>query len=444
MRNLLVLGAALVVGCSGGKSEPSCPAAAGPTIHAGEDIATDATWTAAGRPHIVTARIDIYDDATLTIEPCAEVRIAPDVGINVGSSGGGATGGNLRAIGTAARPILFTRDGATPWSSIYVHDNGRADLVHTVLYGGGSVDSSFGASLIAVGDRVALRKNLKVDNVTIRGSRGGGFGLFSLGGFTDDSRNFTVTSNGAGGLNLAAGITDPLGLGTLPSGSYTGNALDEIEINSDPDNHVIETATWRDRGVPYHLVGIPGAHVTVAPNDGQPPITLTIEPGVELHFDPDTSFIVGAGGGGVTSRAGILVARGTATNPIVFTSASATPAAGDWEGITFRSMDPDTHVIDHVRVEYAGGDCSCALGTCTASGVPHEGAISMQAERPSSAFITNTTILESGLHGIVRAWASDEAGPDFLPTNTFTNVPGCKQTMHKALDGSCPDPPPCP
>ena len=52
---------------------------------------------------------------------------------------------------------------------------------------------------------------------------------------------------------------------------------------------------------------------------------LVIQPGVRLAFYPGTSLQVD----------GELVARGIPTQPIIFTSAQASPAPGDWNGIYF-------------------------------------------------------------------------------------------------------------
>ncbi len=82
-------------------------------------------------------------------------------------------------------------------------------------------------------------------------------------------------------------------------------------------------------------------------------VTLTIEPGVEVRFYPGTYIKV----------EGYLYAQGTQANPIVFTSDSGTPSAGDWAGIRIRETGGTTHdgsgnyvsgsLLEHVRIEYA-------------------------------------------------------------------------------------------
>ncbi|MEJ7732411.1 MAG: hypothetical protein WKG00_24800 [Polyangiaceae bacterium] len=58
----------------------------------------------------------------------------------------------------------------------------------------------------------------------------------------------------------------------------------------------------------------------------------------------------------------------------------------------------------------------------------------------------DSTIAHSASHGIDRGFLSD-IKPDFMPTNTFTEVARCKQTLPGPVDADsppCPDAPPCP
>src|SRR5688500_9266647 len=56
------------------------------TMHQGV-ISANETWTEKDSPHIIT--FDLYiDEATLTIEPCAEVRIREGYTITVGGTSG--------------------------------------------------------------------------------------------------------------------------------------------------------------------------------------------------------------------------------------------------------------------------------------------------------------------------------------------------------------------
>lgn len=66
---------------------------------------------------------------------------------------------------------------------------------------------------------------------------------------------------------------------------------------------------------------------------------------MELAFETGAALFVDGG---------TLDAQGTVADPVVFTSAHATPAAGDWDGLWVRSS-PATVVRD-AEVLYGGGN----------------------------------------------------------------------------------------
>lgn len=113
----------------------------------------------------------------------------------------------------------------------------------------------------------------------------------------------------------------------------------------------------------YTLAG--GVHV----KDG---VTLTIEAGVEVKSDPNEAVAYL-----LIEQGAKIMAEGTATDPIVFTSGADTPARGDWGGIIICGKAPinkgttataevgdvlyggsdatdDSGVLKYVRVEYTG------------------------------------------------------------------------------------------
>src|ERR1051325_5558377 len=138
MRKVLAL--ALIVACSSEVNHlpdatpepvdaaPACVAPTGAgTQH--DAVLTAETWTAATSPHVIPR--DMKITATLTIEPCAVVRVAPAATIVV------RTGGSIAAAGTASQPVTFERlDATKPWSSIATI-GGTLSFQHTRLLGGG-------------------------------------------------------------------------------------------------------------------------------------------------------------------------------------------------------------------------------------------------------------------------------------------------------------------
>jgi hypothetical protein len=215
-------------------------------------------------------------------------------------------------------------------------------------------------------------------------------------------------------------VVAPQNVDTVPVGTYTGNTLDEILLGAEV---VTASTTMHARGVPYH-VGLTGSfgELRVQANSGV--ATLAIEKGVKIRFDSGGAFVI-QNHGGATPAMGALVAVGSATEPIVLTSAATTPKPGDWNGLQFGGIPDVTNAVEFVHVEYAGRDSGSVGGSCEGTNI--RAAISLRGE-PTTPFIVNSVISDSLFDGINRGWSTPAPSVDFLATNTFTNVIGCDQT----------------
>ncbi len=423
-----------------GGAPVGCPApTAGPTRHSG-DVKDGEVWTAAGSPHIVEYDVNGRDGAVLTIEPCAEVRIAAEKRINVAAPLTPNTG-TLIAEGTPTKPIKFTSDGSERWGSIYVVAPGTARFAYATFENGGGERFNDGATIVAQGDAEPPVADpvLFVDNVTIKKSRGTGIWLQQRSTFIAGSKDLTVTESGDDEGPYPLEISEHA-IDALPTGKYTGNKKDEILIRTEGDGGAASglsaDATLHDRGVPYHMGDSEGDYFTIGASDGKL-VTLTIEPGVVMKFEPKTAFMVQHFSTELPSTA-VVRAKGTAEKPIVFTSASPTPKAGDWRGLWFGGIPQAANVLDHVRIEYAGYDCACSLLTCSGNVEEYEGAV-LFSMPPPSAFITNSVFKEIAGHAITEGFIGSLV--NFRPTNTFEGVTGCVQTM-PSHPSACPDPRP--
>jgi len=125
-------------------------------------------------------------------------------------------------------------------------------------------------------------------------------------------------------------------------------------------------------------------------------VTLSIEPGVSVKFDTTYSLEV----------AGILVARGTATDSVIFTSNAPSPQPGDWGGIKFDSTSVDAifdsldnylngSIIEFCRIEYGGegGGICCDR----ASPFIHQNFITANAVSGISCYGSSPKIVRNGI-----------------------------------------------
>ncbi|HET6582201.1 MAG TPA: hypothetical protein VFG69_02115 [Nannocystaceae bacterium] len=416
---------------------PSCPEPTdGPTMAA--DITDDTTWTAAGSPYVIDHGISIR--ATLTLEPCTEVLIGADITVTVRDAGG------IVGIGTQDEPIrIGAVDPDDPWATIHVYHGNPIVLAHATIEDGGdlgAVAPTEGAMIFAQAVDAQSSETLDFDHVTLRGSASQAIRLMDGARFSSDSSALVVTDNRSYPVNMWAN-----GLSTLPEGDYTGNDRDAIFVVGGGAAAVQEDVTLRDRGVPYVVGDEDSGTGTQLRVVGA---ALTIEPGVELRFGPGGGLHVDYGTYAGIGR-GALVAVGTAEAPIVFTSSSATPAAGDWYGVYFWNQPDPRDVISYARVEFAGGVSQIGSSACTTDNIGiHDAAIrflgtggQLVPDSPSEQIVTYTEIVASAGSGIDRGWVGEPI--EFLDTNTFVDVAQCEQSYPRPPSpGTCPDPAPCP
>ncbi len=93
--------------------------------------------------------------------------------------------------------------------------------------------------------------------------------------------------------------------------------------------------TWALSGSPFIVT----SDITI--NSG---VTLTVQPGVSVKVNQSKRILIN----------GTLIAVGTAAEPIVFTSAQATPTAGYWRSLYFTAGSSGQ--LASVTVSYGGHD----------------------------------------------------------------------------------------
>ena len=188
--------------------------------------------------------------------------------------------------------------------------------------------------------------------------------------------------------------------------------------------------TWALSQSPFRVV----THMTV--KDGA---VLTIEAGVEVRVVNRARITVGK------SNAGSLVAVGTAAQPIVFTSDTAT---GSWAGLRMQSGTLTTTRLEHVRIErsrygieLSGVPFGITLRNVSIQHVEKDG-IYFERANPILRGLTISNVGEKALHSpdstSFQLRDSTVRGALFLPTavnatlqnNTFHDLTGSRLPPH--------------
>ena len=349
----------------------------------GSNVDASATWLNHGVRYVVTDDVYIDNDATVTIEPGCTIALEADVEFYCGYAGPGS----IIAIGTAAAPITFTASTDTVpgfWQNIgfYSYTISTARLSYCRIEFGGKVSDKLGAVRVD-------QTNIKFDNNTIRKSGYHGVWVSPTGYFGDFTNN-TIAGCSQYAVHIGANHVGTLGAGN----TLTGNTKDGIEVDG---TEIDADATWLYHGVPYVVTD--DAYIDEN-------AVVTIEPGCTIALEPDAEFYVGY------SSPGGLIAEGTVTDSITFTSSVNPPSAGDWSKLAFRSYSMDSQCrLAYCNIWYGGKDdrgnvyidnslptvANCDIGYGSAYGIYLTG-----SEYPSAAQLRTDNNIHDCASGDVR------------------------------------------
>jgi hypothetical protein len=331
---------------------------------AGGSVTSDRTLTKACSPYSIRSDIDVSSNATLTIEPGVTVRFAPDTNLSIGYS----SAAKLTAVGTAADPITLTSSNATPgagdWAGVQLWSNTMNSTALgylTMDYCGSNGDACLAAS--------GVKPNrVTVDHVTFAHVGAGSDGILER----DTDSNFVISNCVFNDIpatptqQYAISVYAPSFLGIDSTNTFNGNATVQLLGGT-----VSTVAAWKNIGTTVAVTADLNVAGTTAP-------TLTLAAGSTFKFAIDTGIHIGY------ANPGKLVAVGTPTSKLTFTSLAASPGPGDWNGITVWYASSAT--ISYATISYAGADSM-------------DGAVSVISDNDTLA-IQNSTVAYSGTYGI--------------------------------------------
>ncbi|NPD47998.1 hypothetical protein [Lentimicrobium sp. S6] len=221
----------------------------------------------------------------------------------------------MEVLGTAALPVLFTSAASNPsggdWAGLHFYKGATdCNINFGIIEYAGSKDT-YGSVYIKE-TAIAFTNSIirEAANVGIRLKSEGAFSAFDKNFFTNiDSYPISVY------INNVHTIT----------GSNIYETSTGIWIENDEDFTAQGEYFWTDQGVPFYQEG-------------------TIRFGAEgegsiVHIAPGTEVLFMEGGlwdiAYWENQYATIIAEGTVEKPILFSSASNSPAAGDWKGFSF-------------------------------------------------------------------------------------------------------------
>ena len=283
----------------------------GTTTHSG-------TWVKDTIPYTITNDIIVKEGTTLTIDAGTTIQFQDGDDDLVFE-------GRLVAIGQESARIVFTsneKDKAPgQWGAVFIRNQQdfEASLINWCVFefGGG-----FRNEILSID-----RASPMIENSIFRSSRQHGITL-SASSPSISTSQFSSNLSYAMSMNVHS-------FPILNTNSATDNGSDSFGISG---GTLSESGTWNADSVPFTI-----RNDIVIANVAE----VTVKPGSTIQFaDPDDDLII----------EGTLVAQGTSSLPIHFTSDTSEKAPGQWGYIGVRESANDAKTIfEYCIIEYGGG-----------------------------------------------------------------------------------------
>ncbi len=345
----------------------------------GDVIEVDTVIRATGVPWHVEGDLVVGgpNAPTLTVEPGVRLRFSADRWLAVGLDEPGA----LETVGLRAEPVELVGGAAGRWHGVVLGPHTTStSLSHTRLtQGGGEGPNVLGCLSIDVRADAAVR----LSDVEISDCERAAIGASETAELAFEVMSGVKIANAPVGLSVRADV-----LGSIPETTFT-----DVPYNVAFGGTVREDATWVRQSIPWRVTN----DVRVR-GDATP--TLTLDEGLVLRFSADRWLEVGV------TAPGVLVTRGTASNPVMLERADNAP----WRGVVLGPRTAAGTRLRHLDLEGAG-----------AAGPNVAGCVSILSAERDRIAIEESLISNCAQAGI----AATTAGFEFsgFAANTIVSAP---------------------
>ncbi|HPO12989.1 MAG TPA: right-handed parallel beta-helix repeat-containing protein [Candidatus Hydrogenedentes bacterium] len=333
----------------------------------GEQTTSNIVWTVNSMPYVIAGWFRIGIGSSFTIEPGVNVTFTA-AGTALQSNIEVMDGGTFTVEGTASKPVHFTSFKSDPapgdWSFIQVDQGGQASFDQCrIRYAGCANSPAF----------IVKTSDVTVSNMLIEDCQYDGIQLNNVG-ISPSLSNIVVRNCVGWGIVQTAITMMPTYSNISLYDNTGGNAI--VMWAGTGGNSVSQDMHWHLCGAPYAVSG----WARFAEN-----VHLEIDPGVIVQFAPS--------GAAMQSNFELnngcsLIANGTPSQRILFTSYKSEPAMGDWEFIQFNAGSSGS--FNYCTFEYANNPLNI---------------------RTSPVTVQNSIIRSSNYQGVV---VQDNAQPVFI------------------------------
>ncbi|KPK67694.1 hypothetical protein AMJ82_10100 [candidate division TA06 bacterium SM23_40] len=273
-------------------------------------LIVDAHWS--DLPYYLSGGLYVEQGVTLTIDPGMKIVSASAVSLTVY--------GTIHADGTPSDPITFTSQFGSSdwgrWGHLGLLESSTGNIIDACIFEYGGSDNQ--GLILCQGAEAAISNSL------IRYSPNAGIRVtadadLSVTGTTFIGTEWPIRADASAFLTVAGNTAQ-------------GNVHDGISIQGTAANG----STWHP-DLPY----IVAEYVSVDAGD-----TVTLLPGTEVQFLPYR---------GMTIR-GTLLAVGTPSDSIIFTSSQLYPGGGDWNAVDFIDSSSSGSILQYCTLAYGGAN----------------------------------------------------------------------------------------